>query len=181
MPEWKQKLVDAGPSFVKSTLALSERKKREYETWQRIEMEDAFRQERRAAKYSYDVFLSYSARDRAIALPIRDKLHSAGARVFMAPKSLEPGDDFAAEIRQALHGSAEVWVIMSPNSLNSEWVTTEWGAAWVLDKRTVPILHRCDIPQLPERLKRLHCVDAGDVSEMIKKKFKAPEGVSDDG
>ena len=178
LPEWKRKLVETAPSFVRSTLSLSERKKREYELYQKIEMEEAFREERQAARYLYDVFLSYSERDSSIAFPIRDELQRGGARVFMAKKSLRAGDDFAEEIRLSLHGSAEIWVILSPNSLNSEWVTTEWGAAWVLDKKIVPILHRCDIPQIPERLRRLHCVDAAKVGEVIKERLASTHGPS---
>lgn len=167
-PQWKRKLTETSPPFVKNTLSLSERKRREFELYQKIEMEEAFREDRRTAKYAYDVFLSYSERDSSVACSIRDELQRAGARVFMAEKSLQPGDDFAQEIRMSLCGSAEVWVVMSPNSLNSEWVITEWGAAWALGKKIVPILHRCDIPQIPERLRRLHCIDSAKVGEIIK-------------
>jgi hypothetical protein len=177
-PQWKRKLVETSPPFVKNTLSLSERKKREYELYQKIEMEEAFREERRTARYTYDVFLSYSEKDTSIAFSIRDELLRGGARVFMAQKSLRPGDDFAEEIRLSLHGSAEVWVILSPHSLTSEWVTTEWGAAWVLDKKIVPILHRCDTPQIPERLRRLHCIDAAAVGVIIKERLASTQGLS---
>lgn len=122
--------------------------------------------------------MSYSEKDSSIALPIRDELQEGGAHVFLAQKSLKPGDDFAEKIKLALRGSAEVWVILSPSSLSSEWVATEWGAAWVLDKKIVPILHRCDIPQIPERLRRLHCVDAASMGKVIKELLKSIHGHS---
>lgn len=169
--DWEKDVIREQPSYVKSTLRLSERKKREYETWHKIEMEEEFKRVKQAAKFQYDVFLSYSERDHLQAQTVHEKLERAGATVFMAPKALSAGDDFAENIRKSLVGAQELWVIVSPSSLNSEWVTTEWGAAWVLEKRTIPILFRCDIPQLPERLRRFHCIDAGEVDDFIKRKF----------
>lgn len=169
--DWEDDLVSRGPSFVKNVLKLSERKKREYETWQKIEMEEVFKKRKQEITFSNDIFLSYSDRDHSIAHKIREKLLKVHAKIFMAPKSLQPGDDFAEKIRKSLLGSSELWVIVSPNSLNSEWVTTEWGAAWVLRKRIVPILHRCDILQLPERLRKLHCIDVESIDDLIRDKF----------
>jgi len=169
--DWEKDLIREQPSYIKSTLRLSERKKREYETWHKIEMEEEFKRMKQAEQFYYDVFLSYSEKDHLQAQAIHEKLEKAGARVFMAPKSLRAGDDFAEKIRKSLVGSSELWVILSPNSLNSEWVTTEWGAAWVLGKLIVPILFRCDIPQLPERLRKFHCIDAGALDEFIHEKF----------
>jgi hypothetical protein len=169
---WEKDLIEQQTSHVKSTLRLSERKKREFETWHKIEMEEEFKRMKRAAEFSYDVFLSFSEKDHSLAQSTLQKLEKVGAKVFMAPKSLSPGDDFAEEIRKSLIGSFELWIILSPNSLNSEWVTTEWGAAWVLEKKIVPILFRCDIPQLPERLRKFHCIDAGALDDAIREKFK---------
>lgn len=169
--DWEDELVSRGPSFVKNIIKLSERKKREYETLHKIEMEEQIKKRKQALAFSNDIFLSYSDKDQLVANTIREKLLKAGAKLFMAPKSLTAGDEFAEKLRKALLYSSELWVIMSPNSLGSEWVTTEWGAAWVLSKRIVPILHRCDIPQLPDRLKRLHCIDVDSIDGLIKEKF----------
>ena len=85
----------------------------------------------------------------------------------MAPKVLKPGDDFAEEIRMALLGSLELWVLVSPSSASSEWVITEWGAAWALAKKIVPILHRCAHDSLPMRLQKLQCIDLHRCDELI--------------
>lgn len=178
LSEWEEGLVATGPAYLKNILKLSERKRREFEIWQKIKMEDTYRQRQQVAMYAFDVFLSYSDRDHAVADTTHERLGAVGAKVFMAPKSLTPGDDFAEEIRQALTGSSELWVIVSPNSLTSEWVTTEWGAAWVLGKRIVPILHRCDVSQLPARLRNIHCIDAASIGAFIDAQFPSPEGGS---
>lgn len=171
LPEWKQRLVDMGPPFVKSTLSLSERKKREYEIWQKIEMEEAFREHRRKISYSYDIFLSYASEDRQEAIQIHDSILATGGKAFLAEKCIRPGDDFAEEIRLALNGSRELWLLISPHSIKSEWVISEWGAAWALKKKIIPILHRCGPESLPDRLKPLHCIDYYKYPDLIASTF----------
>ncbi|MBN1548363.1 MAG: hypothetical protein JW902_17065, partial [Syntrophaceae bacterium] len=53
--------------------------------------------------------------------------------------------------------------------LDSEWVAAEWGAAWVLGKKIVPLLHCCDTSQIPLCLRDLPCIDMAKVGELIKK------------
>jgi hypothetical protein len=117
---------------------------------------------------SYDVFLSHSAHDRDEAKGVYDRLRRGGYHVFLAPMDISPGDDFAEKIRLALLISRELWLLVSKSSSKSEWVTSEWGAAWALGKRIVPILHRCAPEDLPQRLARLQCVDLHRVDEAIE-------------
>jgi hypothetical protein len=164
------------PEFVELILELSGHKRMEMETFNKIDLEERYRERLRQAKYDYDIFLSYSDRNKDRAEIVHGKLSKAGQRVFMAPKELSAGDDFADEIRKALVGSRELWLLVSPNSIKSEWVISEWGAAWMLQKRIVPILFRCSHADLPERLRRLHCVDLDMLDEHIAKVFP-PMGV----
>lgn len=166
--DWERAVVEKGPEFWRVTLALSQRKRDELDAWRKVQMEEHFREQARQAKYTYDVFLSHASPDSAEAHGIRDKIVAAGHRVFLAPKELRPGDDFAEEIRLALLGSRELWLLVSPSSSRSEWVISEWGAAWALSKRIVPILHRCAPEALPPRLGRLQCIDLHRVDEVIQ-------------
>ena len=68
------------------------------------------------------MFPSHATPDGAEAHGIRDKIIAASHRMFLAPKELQPGDDFAEEIRLALLGSRELWLLVSPSSSKSEWV-----------------------------------------------------------
>jgi hypothetical protein len=52
--------------------------------------------------------------------------------------------------------------------MESEWVTTEWGAAWALEKKIIPILLRCEVSRLPDRLKRIHSVDFHRYNDLIQ-------------
>jgi hypothetical protein len=136
------------------------------------ELEESSPQQEQKAKNQYDVFLSYSDRDREEAEALFAAITQAGGRAFMAPKILSPGDEFAEEIRASLEGAREVWLLMSPNSIGSEWVISEWGAAWVLKKRIVPILHRCAPDSLPERLRRLQCIDMHRYMQLVEQTFR---------
>jgi hypothetical protein len=119
----------------------------------------------------HDVFVSYASPDQQEANVLFDAVTKAGGKAFLSSKLLSPGDDFAETIRSQLISSRELWLLVSPNSLKSEWVLTEWGAAWLAGKRIVPILHRCRPEDLPDRLRRLHCIDFYAYPELISRTF----------
>jgi hypothetical protein len=120
---------------------------------------------------AYDIFLSYASADQSEALEVYNAIKTAGGSVFLAGKDLKAGDDFAEKIRKALNESHEVWLLLSPNSLTSEWVISEWGAAWALGKRIVPILFRCAPRELPDRIRRLQCIDFHKCDELVDERF----------
>jgi hypothetical protein len=124
--------------------------------------------------YAFDVFLSFSSDNRTEAEKIRNAAQTKGVSVFMFEKNLRSGDVWDETIREALLGSHEMAVLISPSSLKSEWVATEWGIAWALQKRITPILFRCDLAQLPDRLKRYEARDLHEidlyVSEVLSRK-----------
>jgi len=121
-----------------------------------------------AEQSRYDVFLSYSSLNERDATALCRRLEKEGISVFFSRKHLVAGHYFSEDIRQALVRSTELWILITPESLQSEWVTTEWGAGWVLGKWIVPILLRCDVSQLPDRLQKWQCVDYHDSDVLIK-------------
>lgn len=169
--EWERDVVEKGPMFMRMELKLSNKKKTELEIWKKIQIEEHFKEQMRKQKGSYDVFLSYNGNEATLAEEIFKKIIDAGGKAFLAKKTIEPGSDFAEEIRNALRESNELWLLVSPNSVKSEWVISEWGAAWVLEKRIVPILYRCSPESLPDRLRQLQCIDFHEYENLIKDKF----------
>lgn len=121
----------------------------------------------RSGHVQYDVFLSYAAPDDSFARTLVERAEGQGLTVFFAPKSLQFGINFSDEIRGALMASRELWVLMTPQVMGSEWATTEWGAAWALKKLIVPILLRVSPDQLPERLRVVHAVDYHKVEDLL--------------
>jgi hypothetical protein len=124
-----------------------------------------------ASDLIYDVFLSYASTDSHEASQIYDSIISAGGTAFLSNKTLRAGDDFEEAIRDALHASAELWLLLSPNSLRSEWVISEWSAAWAVRKRIIPILFRCVPAEAPDRIRKLHCIDFHKYPDLIKDLF----------
>jgi hypothetical protein len=109
--------------------------------------------------FEYDLFLSFSSLNRDEARAIAERARAMELRVFMDEKEIQPGAIWGEVIRHALMGSRELAVLASPDSLESEWVKTEWGAAWVLGREITPILFRLDPRLLPDRLKQRQWID----------------------
>lgn len=169
--EWEKEVVEKGPMYLRIRLQLSERKKRELEILQKVKIEDAIRAHRKESLNNYDVFLSYASVDRQEAITLYNAILEAGGKAFVAEKDIHPGDDFADKIRIALCNSKELWLLVSPQSIKSDWVISEWGAAWALEKKIIPILHRCAYDSLPDRLRKLQCIDYYKYPELIKHTF----------
>ncbi|MEO6724476.1 MAG: toll/interleukin-1 receptor domain-containing protein [Blastocatellia bacterium] len=121
--------------------------------------------------YTYDVFVSYSSLDEKEADILHQEILAAGGKAFLSSKNLKPGDDFVEEIRIRLQSSRELWLLVTPNSLKSEWVLTEWGAAWMSRKKIVPLLHGCRPADLPDRLNKIQCIEFYKRHFLIKNTF----------
>lgn len=117
--------------------------------------------------HGYDVFISYSSADMHLAEKLQNALKDEGLSCFMAGKELKAGDVFSEKIRRALLESREICILFTPNSKNSEWVMTEWGAAWALDKVIIPILYRTSPSDLPERLRSLQSIDFHQLKDYV--------------
>jgi hypothetical protein len=113
-----------------------------------------------------DVFLSYSVGDKDQARRLFELLEENGRAVFLSEK-LSPGDKWAETILESLKGCGQFWLLVTPDSLRSEWVTTEWAAAWALEKKIIPILFRCRPEDLPGRLRDHQCIDFHQVGEWL--------------
>lgn len=114
-----------------------------------------------------NVFVSYSVKDQALADTIAADIGRAGLTYFLAPKSIRAGEPWVDRIRTALQSCSCLVVLLSPNSIQSEWVTTEWGAAWALGKHIIPVLFRCDSAAIPPRLASLQTCDYHQFGSII--------------
>ena len=125
--------------------------------------------EQRDARGGPDIFLSYSHEDHGDAEEIRRQIACEGLDVFMAGANPRGGELFEQMLKTRLQQCAEVWVLCTEHSLASEWVKTEWGAAWVLDKDIVPVvLHESILPKLPERLRQRQTVLRRDIRKQAR-------------
>ena len=71
--------------------------------------------------FPYDVFLSHSAKDKAVARPLAERLRKDGGKVWFEEWMLKPGDSIPAKIEEGLERSRVLVLCMSANAFGSEW------------------------------------------------------------
>lgn len=97
-------------------------------------------------EFLYDVFISFAEEDRPYAQTIAAALQRKGLAPYMSA-DMEP--DFQDETRAAILASTEICVLCTRHSLSNPRVASEWGAAWILKRRIVPMpleIEWCDLP-----------------------------------
>ena len=90
------------------------------------------------------IFISYSKKDSNFALKLADNLVLAGHKVWI-DRSLKVGEDWADTIEDNLAKASGVIVVLSSNSIASNWVQHEGSIAYGLKKPMYPLL----ISELP--------------------------------
>jgi hypothetical protein len=113
---------------------------------------------------AYDVFISHSSRDKNIAHAIVAGLENNKVRCFIAPRDINPGDDWISTISQTIINVPVMVLIFSENSNNSREVDTEINLA--VNHNTVIIPFRIDetspSAEKEYRLGNVHWLDAPD-------------------
>jgi TolB protein len=93
---------------------------------------------------TFDVFVSYSSKDKAIANTIVASMEQNQIRCWYAPRDIKPSEDWANAISNAIEQSKVFLLIFSGNSNQSQRV---------LDELSLAISH--EIPILPFRIENL--------------------------
>lgn len=98
------------------------------------------------------IFLSHSSKDKPFVRRLASVLKQQGIQVWMDEDELSIGDSLPDKLSTALMQTDYIGVILSPNSVSSEWVNKEIKAA-IMDEmqkkrtRILPILYKdCEIP-----------------------------------
>ncbi len=73
----------------------------------------------------YSCFISYSTRDQSFAERLYTDLQAHGVRCWFAPHDIQGGRKILEQIDQAIRLHERLLLILSPESLNSEWVKSE--------------------------------------------------------
>jgi len=93
------------------------------------------------------IFISYSRKDIDFARKLAGDLESAGYDVWWDITDLQGGDDWIRTIPNAIASSQFVVVVLTPDSIESEWVRKEYTQALSLRKKIIPImLVPCSVP-----------------------------------
>lgn len=123
-----------------------------------------------AEKRDYDIFLSYSSKDKAWVSEFTDALKEAGVKAWFDVSDLTPGERWQDRIQEALRDSRTLVVILSPNNVESPWTFFELGAAVADKKRIIPIIAEdVDPRQLPLLFKQFQFLKESSPREAGKR------------
>ena len=93
------------------------------------------------------VFISYSRRDLAFVEQLAADLKAAGLDVWYDLSGLDGGARWRIEIEKAIRESQYVIVILSPDSIASEWVEEEILFARNFGRKIIPLFYKqCELP-----------------------------------
>ncbi len=92
-------------------------------------------------KKPYVVFISYSSSDRWIAEVIAEKIEGIAASCWLDEKDLEGGEVIVDRIITGIDSCDEALVLISPQTIESQWVAFEIGGVRAQHKRVTPILN----------------------------------------
>jgi hypothetical protein len=109
----------------------------------------------------YSCFISYASKDQLFAERIYEGLQARGVRCWFAPHDAQGGKKLHEQIDDAIRVHERLLLVLSPDSINSEWVKTEIAKARkreVLEKRRMlfPVLLKISYGEL----KQWECFDA---------------------
>jgi hypothetical protein len=114
-----------------------------------------------AAFEFYSCFISYSGKDQEFADRLFADLQQQGVRCWFAPHHVQAGKKLHEQIDVAIRLHEKLLLILSPESINSEWVKTEIAKARkreITEGKRVLFPIRLNIPF--EQLQEWECFDA---------------------
>jgi len=83
----------------------------------------------------YSCFISYNHKDQEFAQRLYSRLRDAGMRVWFAPESVEGGKYLVNQVDQAIETHDRLLLVLSENSLRSNWVEREIRKAREVERK----------------------------------------------
>jgi nucleoside 2-deoxyribosyltransferase len=120
----------------------------------------------------YDVFLSHSVRDEALATVVKQKLADAGLSVFgVSGLDLadggEPGAEFGDAVLKALVDSSALVALLTPAHRDSPALGVEVGAAWAQRKPVYVLVEGEGAAAVPSYLRRFQVYPLSEIARVI--------------
>lgn len=111
---------------------------------------------------AYDVFISYSSKDKTTADAVCGTLEKQGIRCWIAPRDVPPGKSWPAAIVHAIRNSKVFVLVFSDVSNKSKQVTSEVGEAFDNGIPIIPLRIDDVVPsqEMGYYIKTIHWLDA---------------------
>jgi hypothetical protein len=111
-------------------------------------------------------FISYAAADRAYAERLFQLLSQHPQVKTFSADVLSAGEAWADRLQSELSNADLFFVVLSPRSLESEWVLTELGAAWANGIRIIPVVTHPDLlDRMPVSLRDAVALNVQDLDD----------------
>lgn len=110
-------------------------------------IDDLAKGQRFARQYE-TCFLSYSSKDTPFAESLYGSLEDAGVRVFWDQFDVLPGEPLRDQIIEAIHQHDRLVVVLSANSMASDWVRQEIELAWYHKRDSLVPIRLCEIDEV---------------------------------
>lgn len=128
------------------------------------------------------VFLSHSSKDKDLAINLATDLRKNGVETWLDKWEILPGDSFRRKIDEGISQATHFVVLLTTNSLESEWVQTEIDAAMIRkiegQCRLIPVLYKIDFKEMPLTLRGLSSVYINDYKQGIESLIDTCYGLS---
>ena len=121
------------------------------------------------------IFVSHSSKDKWAARRVAKDIEELGHTVFLDEKDITTGESIDASIRTHLKSSEHFLILLSPASLNSQWVLLELGGALALEKTIVPILLYVGANEIPNAINLKLARDINDIDKYYREIGGEPE------
>ncbi len=111
----------------------------------------------------YDVFISYANKDRDWVNSLVEALSNKGLCVWYDETNIKPGDSILGGLEEGLRDSRYIVMLLTPDTVNSNWAAAELGAALAMKKVLIPIVSE-DMPieDLPGPVRSRRFLRKGD-------------------
>lgn len=124
----------------------------------------------------YNIFLSHSSQDKWICIRIARLLSDHGIHSHLDAFDFEAGRNIGEEVKKGIRDSNELLVLLSPASIQSDWVKHEAGIADAYDLPITLVLLHVTLDQRPEPLKGLLSISMDELdsfAERLRKKLES--------
>lgn len=118
---------------------------------------------------SRKIFISSAQRDSDLVHDLARRLDIAGLKVMTPAKSMDAGENesIKTKISDELRKADEVIVILTKNSIDSQWLLFEMGYATSLGKHVTPLIQGVEPEELPEIISQMEYVKYADLDKYI--------------
>lgn len=121
------------------------------------------------------IFISHSSKDKWAARRISQDIQNLDHEVFIDEKDIKTGESIDGAIKEHLAESDHFLIILSPASIESEWVLLELGGAMALNKKIIPILMYVGANEIPQAISLKLARDINDVEKYYDEIRKTPK------